>query len=116
MHPLRNVVCATDLNDPAPEELRQAAAIAAGDGARLMVLYVLIPPTAFATTGVEVAAPPVDEGALLADAHQAMDRRLAERPETASAAREVLRGGGSVASEVLRRAQALRADLIVVRR
>src|SRR5829696_9628473 len=107
MHPLRSVLCATDIADAASEEIAQAASLAAGDRARLTILHVVAPPTAYATTGVEVAPPVIDESALLQEARTTLDRRLATLGEIAPAAREVVRAAGSVASEILRRAESL---------
>jgi len=114
MYPLRNVLCATDLSDSAPEAIAQAAEMAARDRARLVVIHVLAPPTAVPTTGVEVAPPVVDAEEVAAAAQDALDRQVAASPAAAFASREVIRGTGSISSEILRRAASLAADLVVV--
>jgi nucleotide-binding universal stress UspA family protein len=113
MHPLRNILCATDLDDSAGEEITQAAALAAGDGARLVVLHVVATPSAMPTTGVEVAPPVVDTATLLADATAALARRLAHHPRAGAARPEVVQATSSISAEILRRGQSLGADLIV---
>jgi nucleotide-binding universal stress UspA family protein len=101
MHPLRTVLCASDLGEGAAEAIRQAAAVAGEDGAQLVVLYV-----------VTDDVPP--DGEVVAARAQALDHQLAAHPAAASATREVVRSAASVGEEILRRAERLRAGLVVV--
>jgi nucleotide-binding universal stress UspA family protein len=114
MYPLRNVLCATDLSDAAAEAIAQAAELAARDRARLVVAHVLAAPAAIPTTGVEVAPPIVDPEELAAAAQDGLDRQVSASPAASFAGRELIRATESIHAEILRRAEALAADLVVL--
>jgi len=111
MYQLRNVLCATDLSPVADEAIVQAATIASRDGARLVVLDVVPAP---ASLPAEMPLPIVDQTQLTAAARKALDQRLAKIPAAESASREVTFQSASIASDILQRAEAIGADLVVV--
>jgi universal stress protein E len=111
MHPLRTVLCASDLSEAANEAIDQAAAVALADGARLVVLHVV--PVVLPTAVGEVP-PLVDPEVLYVSHEEALARQVAERPAAAASTREVIRASGSVVDEILQRAESLSAGLLVV--
>src|SRR6185436_866473 len=112
MFPLRTILCATDLGEAADPAIDQAAALAAREGADLIVLHVVPVPVVLPSTAVEVA-PLVDPTIIQAQAQEGLEQQLARHP-AASATREVLRASASIADEILQRAGSLQADLLVV--
>jgi nucleotide-binding universal stress UspA family protein len=111
MHPLRIVLCATDLSDAGAEAIDQAAAIAAKDGAQLVVLHVVPVPVVLPTPMGEAVPPIVEQSVVVERDGKELDRQLKSRP---SATREVIRASRSVPEEILQRAGSLGADLLVV--
>jgi nucleotide-binding universal stress UspA family protein len=112
MHPLRTVLCASDLSEAAGVAIDQSAAIAASDGALLVVLHVV--PAPLMVPDTEGVTPPISPEKVYAREEEALDRQVAERPAAASATREVIRASRAVVDELLARAETLRAGLLVV--
>jgi nucleotide-binding universal stress UspA family protein len=114
MYPLRTVLCASDLSDAAGEPIEQAAAMAREDGARLVVLHVVPVPIVVPEAVGEVVPPLVNPEVVYAREKEALDRQVAQHPAAASAIRELIQASGSTVDEILGRAQALEAGVVVV--
>lgn len=111
----RRILAATDLSDPADEAIRQASAWATAEGSRLGVCYVLpeLMPNSvlFPQQAIGNA---IDVLELERRAYQAVTDRAASITGRAGDGFDVFVEVGSDYAQVVRRAQAWNADLLVV--
>ena len=107
MLPIHTILHPTDFSEYSEYALRLAAALTRDYGARLVVLHVVTPPTIIYGEGV-VPPDPQDN---LAEARERLER-LAVPGNNVSAERRFVEG--DPATEILRLARDLRADLIVM--
>src|SRR5689334_7285435 len=114
MHPLGTVLCATDLSAAADEAIEQAAGIARADGAALVIVHVIpVPMVVPAAPGGLVPAL-IDPAVTRGRGQAALEHQLARHPAARSASREVIQAWSSVVGEILGRAEASQAGLLVV--
>jgi len=106
MLPIRTILHPTDFSEPSDYALRLAVALARDHGARLVLLHVAAPPPAFYSEAILIPAPP--------DPHEEERQRLDRLavPGEVPTERRVVEG--SPAEEVLRSAEDLGVDLIVM--
>jgi universal stress protein E len=118
----RSILCASDLSGASDEAVRQAAAMARNHDARLVLFHVvpLYPPlTALPLSEVPAAVqaplPPVtDPEGERTQAREALGRQLARVGGGIHASFDVSATGGAVFPEILQKAEAISADVIVV--
>ena len=107
MLPIRTILHPTDFSDRAGYGFQMACALARDYGARLIVLHVVAP--SLVAYGEGVVPPNPEE--VRAEAQAQLDRLPAPRPDVR--AERLLTEGGAV-EEILRVAQEVHADLIVM--
>jgi nucleotide-binding universal stress UspA family protein len=105
---VKNVLYPTDFSDPADRAFDVAQSLARQQGARLIVLHVS-PPVAVPLREVLTEHRPAQ-----AYYDELREKLLAVRPEDPGVAVEHILAEGDAAGEILRVAQAKRADLIVM--
>jgi nucleotide-binding universal stress UspA family protein len=112
--PLRTVLCGSDLSEAADEAIEQAAEIARGEGARLVVLHVVPVPIVVPEAVGAVVPPLVNPEVAYAREEEGLDRQVARHPAAAPATRAVIQASASIVDEILGHARSLQAGLLVV--
>jgi nucleotide-binding universal stress UspA family protein len=112
MKRVRRLLCATDFSRASRPAFARALELAKQDGARLILLHVLMPPSPF--LGDDLPASYIELGVR---ARRAVERRLAalvDRAKKAAVKVEFLVTEGVPAEEILRAARRRHADMIVI--
>jgi nucleotide-binding universal stress UspA family protein len=112
MKRVRRLLCATDFSRASRSAFARALALAKQDGARLILLHVLMPPSPF--LGDELPASYVELGVR---ARRAVERQLAtlgDQAKKAAVKVEALVTEGVPADQILRVARRCHADMIVM--
>jgi nucleotide-binding universal stress UspA family protein len=111
---IRHILCPTDFSDGARRALDQAMAIARWSGARVTVLHVVPPP---ASAGAAPDAHMVPSAGVLPTDHDALRQEMRQFLEASSTPQDgvdLLVREGPSAGEIVRQAELLRPDLLVM--